>query len=92
MPSTRPFRRLIARRAGVVAAGAVALAIAQAGQVPPAAAAAQHPPRKIAARAAELADAATGKQLWGRRQYSAAPDRQHHQGDDRARRGQDRRA
>jgi D-alanyl-D-alanine carboxypeptidase (penicillin-binding protein 5/6) len=33
----------------------------------------QQPPRNIAARAAELANAATGKQLWGRRQYSARP-------------------
>jgi D-alanyl-D-alanine carboxypeptidase (penicillin-binding protein 5/6) len=73
MSSTRPLRRVIARPAGVVAAAAVALAMAQAGQVPPAAAAAQHPPRKIAARAAELADAANGKQLWGRHQYSARP-------------------
>jgi serine-type D-Ala-D-Ala carboxypeptidase (penicillin-binding protein 5/6) len=30
-------------------------------------------PGKIAARAAELANAKTGKQLWGRRQYTARP-------------------
>ena len=35
--------------------------------------AAPHLPRNIAARAAELANADTGKQLWGRRQYSARP-------------------
>ena len=32
-----------------------------------------HPPRSIAAYAAELADGTTGKQLWGRRQYSPRP-------------------
>jgi serine-type D-Ala-D-Ala carboxypeptidase (penicillin-binding protein 5/6) len=32
-----------------------------------------HPPRSIAAHAAELANALTGKQLWGRRQYSQRP-------------------
>jgi D-alanyl-D-alanine carboxypeptidase (penicillin-binding protein 5/6) len=36
-------------------------------------AAEQSAPRKIAARAAELANAKTGKQLWGRRQYTARP-------------------
>jgi len=39
----------------------------------PASTAAKHEPRNIAARAAELANAATGKQLWGRRQYTARP-------------------
>ena len=34
---------------------------------------ARHPPRDIAARAAELANAVTGKQLWGRRQYTQRP-------------------
>jgi D-alanyl-D-alanine carboxypeptidase (penicillin-binding protein 5/6) len=34
---------------------------------------AAHPPRKIAAHAAELANGTTGKQLWGRRQYSPRP-------------------
>jgi len=33
----------------------------------------RHPPRPIAAYAAELADGTTGKQLWGRRQYSPRP-------------------
>jgi D-alanyl-D-alanine carboxypeptidase (penicillin-binding protein 5/6) len=33
----------------------------------------QSVPRNIAARAAELADASTTKQLWGRRQYTARP-------------------
>jgi len=33
----------------------------------------QSAPAKIAARAAELANATTGKQLWGRRQYTARP-------------------
>jgi len=36
-------------------------------------AAEQSAPRNIAARAAELANANTGKQLWGRRQYTARP-------------------
>jgi D-alanyl-D-alanine carboxypeptidase (penicillin-binding protein 5/6) len=39
----------------------------------PASTAAKHRPRNVAARAAELANAATGKQLWGRRQYTARP-------------------
>jgi serine-type D-Ala-D-Ala carboxypeptidase (penicillin-binding protein 5/6) len=34
---------------------------------------AAHPPRDIAARAGELANAVTGKQLWGRRQYTKRP-------------------
>lgn len=38
-----------------------------------AATAASNPPRRIAARAAELANGTTGKQLWGRRQYSKRP-------------------
>jgi D-alanyl-D-alanine carboxypeptidase (penicillin-binding protein 5/6) len=38
-----------------------------------AAAAVRHAPRPIAARAAELANGTTGKQLWGRRQYSPRP-------------------
>jgi len=38
-----------------------------------AATAAGHPPRRIAAYAAELANGTTGKQLWGRRQYSPRP-------------------
>jgi len=33
----------------------------------------RHPPRSIAARAAELANGTTGRQLWGRRQYSQRP-------------------
>jgi len=33
----------------------------------------RHPPRPIAAHAAELANAITGRQLWGRRQYSPRP-------------------
>lgn len=49
-------------------------AAATAARIPGAAAiAAQSPPRSIAARAAELANAVTGKQLWGRRQYSKRP-------------------
>jgi len=35
--------------------------------------AAARPPRDIAARAGELANARTGKQLWGRRQYAKRP-------------------
>jgi serine-type D-Ala-D-Ala carboxypeptidase (penicillin-binding protein 5/6) len=38
-----------------------------------AATALRHPPRRIAAHAAELANGTTGKQLWGRRQYSPRP-------------------
>jgi D-alanyl-D-alanine carboxypeptidase (penicillin-binding protein 5/6) len=75
MRPIQPFRRGLPGLASLttIAVGsAVALAVPLAG---PAAAgtAAQNPPRKIAARAAELADAATGKQLWGRRQYAARP-------------------
>lgn len=76
------FPRRLPRRA-TLAAAAVVLAVALAAALAPAGrataaprsrdAVAQHPPRNIAARAAELADAATGKQLWGRRQYSARP-------------------
>ena len=69
-------------------AGAILLSFpaagpALAGQVPPGTAATEpattvptttgHPPRSIAARAGELANALTGKQLWGRRQYSQRP-------------------
>ena len=35
--------------------------------------AATHPPRDIAAHAGELSNALTGKQLWGRRQYTKRP-------------------
>ncbi len=84
MSRTHPARRLIsgaASPAAVAVAAATAMTASLAGPIAPATAAprqvhsprAQHPPRTIAARAAELADAATGKQLWGRRQYSARP-------------------
>jgi len=55
---------------GIAAAaltGTCALSSASAATTP------RHPPRLIAARAAELADGTTGKQLWGRWQYSPRP-------------------
>jgi serine-type D-Ala-D-Ala carboxypeptidase (penicillin-binding protein 5/6) len=71
-----PVRASLAAAAIVVAVATVA-ALAPADPATaaqrPGTAAAQHPPRNIAARAAELANAVTGKQLWGRRQYSARP-------------------
>ncbi|HUZ53319.1 MAG TPA: D-alanyl-D-alanine carboxypeptidase [Streptosporangiaceae bacterium] len=62
-------------RSSVAAAGCLAvLAAVAAGPVAsPAQASASHPPRSIAAYAAELASGTTGKQLWGRRQYSPRP-------------------
>lgn len=68
----------------VAVAGAVALALAAplwpggAGSWMPSASARsaitpRRPPQGIAAFAAELASGRTGKQLWGRRQYSARP-------------------
>src|SRR5258708_38518275 len=54
--------------------GTCALAPARAATAPARAASSfLHPPRSIAAYAAELADGTTGKQLWGRRQYSPRP-------------------
>jgi D-alanyl-D-alanine carboxypeptidase (penicillin-binding protein 5/6) len=84
MSRTHPVQRLISGAASpavVAVAAAAAMTASLAGPAAPATAAprqlhgpgAQHPPRWIAARAAQLADAATGKQLWGRRQYSARP-------------------
>ncbi len=76
LPFRVPVRACLAAAAVLLVA---ALAAALAPARPAAAAqrshstAAQHPPRHIAARAAELANAVTGKQLWGRRQYSARP-------------------
>ena len=59
---------------GSVAIAGVAAALVAAGPAAsPAQAAASHPPRSIAAYAAELANGTTGKQLWGRRQYSPRP-------------------
>ncbi len=54
----------------LTAAGA---AVASAPHAAPASAAAASQPGPIAARAAELANAATTKQLWGRRQYGRRP-------------------
>jgi serine-type D-Ala-D-Ala carboxypeptidase (penicillin-binding protein 5/6) len=71
--------RVLPSLAATAASLGVALAAASVPAGPAAAAprshstVAPHPPRNIAARAAELANAATGKQLWGRRQYSARP-------------------
>jgi D-alanyl-D-alanine carboxypeptidase (penicillin-binding protein 5/6) len=75
------------RLATILVAGTVALGISLVGTLAPAAAAQraggteqpqrvvadQSAPAHIAARAAELANAKTGKQLWGRRQYTARP-------------------
>src|SRR5215472_17404907 len=52
--------------AAAVTSSAPALAHAAPATVRP-------PPRSIAARAAELANGTTGRQLWGRRQYSPRP-------------------
>jgi D-alanyl-D-alanine carboxypeptidase (penicillin-binding protein 5/6) len=63
-------------RKSVAAAGCLAVLAAAvvAGPVTsPAWASASRPPRSIAAYAAELANGTTGKQLWGRRQYSPRP-------------------
>ena len=74
--STRSIRSI---RFCVLFIGAVSIAIAAVSAVSTPSAAgvttarapgAQSAPRSIAARAAELANAVTGKQLWGRRQYS----------------------
>jgi serine-type D-Ala-D-Ala carboxypeptidase (penicillin-binding protein 5/6) len=67
--------RMVAASIAVAAVtGTCALGSARAATGPArAAAAVRHPPRSIAARAAELANGTTGKQLWGRRQYSPRP-------------------
>ncbi|HEX5190550.1 MAG TPA: D-alanyl-D-alanine carboxypeptidase [Streptosporangiaceae bacterium] len=59
--------------AGVALAAALVPANRATAAERPASTAAEQPLRNIAARAAELANAATGKQLWGRRQYTARP-------------------
>lgn len=59
--------------AAAVAPASLAAPAARTGPATTAAAPTRHPPRFIAARAAELANGTTGKQLWGRRQYSPRP-------------------
>ncbi len=69
-----PAAGCLAAAAAVVLAGpAISPATASPATASPATASPAHPPRSIAARAAELANAITGKQLWGRRQYSQRP-------------------
>jgi D-alanyl-D-alanine carboxypeptidase (penicillin-binding protein 5/6) len=63
----RGARTVAASIAFVAITGTCALGSARA------ATAVLHPPRNIAAHAAELANGTTGKQLWGRRQYSPRP-------------------
>ena len=59
-------------RCSAAAAGCLAV-LAAVVATGPAQAAASHPPQSVAAYAAELASGTTGKQLWGRRQYSSRP-------------------
>jgi D-alanyl-D-alanine carboxypeptidase (penicillin-binding protein 5/6) len=87
MSRSRPFRRAtpaisclaVAAAVGLAAQAAAPAAASQASghtAAKPVARPARtqaHPPRSIAARAAELANASTGRQLWGRRQYSPRP-------------------
>jgi serine-type D-Ala-D-Ala carboxypeptidase (penicillin-binding protein 5/6) len=77
---THALRRRLAGPATLLAIAAVSVAAAPASAVHASAVSPQartsgqrHPPRDIAARAAELADATTTRQLWGRRQYSSRP-------------------
>src|SRR5260221_13874066 len=77
MSRSRRFRAASTVGASIAVAavtGTCALAPARAATASARAATAfRHPPRSIAAYAAELADGTTGKQLWGRRQYSPRP-------------------
>jgi D-alanyl-D-alanine carboxypeptidase (penicillin-binding protein 5/6) len=70
---SRPF----GFRGALVVASSIAIAATAASSAPALAqmapATVRNPPRSIAARAAELANGTTGKQLWGRRQYSPRP-------------------
>jgi serine-type D-Ala-D-Ala carboxypeptidase (penicillin-binding protein 5/6) len=76
MSRLRLFRRCVPCAGCLVVANVILLAgappspVATAAAVP---ATTGHPPRDIAARAGELANALTGRQLWGRRQYSQRP-------------------
>ena len=83
MPRSRRIRPLASRRRGALAA-AVALTVAgaavaaaphaaPAGAAVAAAGTAASQPGPVAGRAAELANARTTKQLWGRRQYGRRP-------------------
>jgi serine-type D-Ala-D-Ala carboxypeptidase (penicillin-binding protein 5/6) len=64
-------------RSALAVAGGIIIGLGAASSAPTAAhaapAAVRSQPRSIAARAAELANGTTGKQLWGRRQYSPRP-------------------
>ena len=77
MSRSRRFRAASTVAASIAVAavtGTCALAPARAATASARAATSlPHPPRSIAAYAAELADGTTGKQLWGRRQYSPRP-------------------
>src|SRR6266704_3152258 len=80
MPRSRRFQGgwpaagCLAVAAAVVLGGqAISPAAASTATASTATASPAHPPPSIAARAAELANAITGKQLWGRRQYSQRP-------------------
>src|SRR6266699_328766 len=66
-------RRLCRSAATVGGLAALTAAVAAGPIASPARASASHPPRSIAAYAAELANGTTGKQLWGRQQYSPRP-------------------
>lgn len=69
MAAPRRFPRTVPVACGLLAAAMLPVTMA-AG---PAAGSTARPPRSIAAVAAELANAANGHQLWGRRQYSPRP-------------------
>ncbi len=86
MSRSRPFRRAapaigclaVAAAVGLAGQAAAPAAASQASghaarPVAHPARAQANPPRSIAARAAEIANASTGRQLWGRRQYSPRP-------------------
>lgn len=78
MSTSRRSHRWTPAVGGFVLASAILLSWpaatpALASATPAGTIAAAHPPRDIAAHAGELANALTGKQLWGRNQYTKRP-------------------